>query len=244
MDARTPATHIPGYSRARLKRMIAAGNVAALGVGLWIILFPNRLYALALSFCVLLPLWALALDMRTKGVLGFEVRGSRRYPLSLATIVVLPALVLAVRAGIDLNFENYTPLIAGALLCAGAIFAVLWRFNPQLRGDFSQCVTIAMFVLAYSYGVLAFADVKLDASSGHDTQTIIHHKRVHVSGGPKGSSVWYQVQVDPEASPAGENWIHVQPDLWASFHRDDIVCVHIGKGLLTISWYAVTHCAE
>jgi hypothetical protein len=33
MDARTPATHIPGYSRARLKRMIAAGNVAALGVG-------------------------------------------------------------------------------------------------------------------------------------------------------------------------------------------------------------------
>jgi hypothetical protein len=244
MDARTPTTHIPGYSRARLKRLIAAGNVVALGVGLWIILFPNRLYALALSFCVLLPLLALALDMRTKGAVDFEARGSRRYPLSLATIVVLPALVLAVRAGIDLNFENCAPLIAGALLCAGAIFAVLWRVNPQLRGDSSQCVTIAMFALAYSYGVLAFADVVLDPSLGHDTQTVIDHKRINVSGGPKGSSVWYQVKVDPEASPAGADWIHVQPDLWDSFQRGDTVCVHFGTGLLAIPWYGVRHCVD
>src|SRR5260370_12468940 len=79
MDARPPATNIPGYSRAGLKRMIAAGNVAALGVGVWIIFFPTHLYALALSFCVLLPLWALALDMRTQGALGFEERRGRRY---------------------------------------------------------------------------------------------------------------------------------------------------------------------
>ena len=167
MDARTPATHIPGNSRARLKRMIAAGNVAALGDGFWIIFFPTHLYALALSFCILLPLWALALDMRTKGALGFEERRCRRYPLSLATIVVLPAVALAVRAGIDLNFENCAPLIAGAVLFGGVIFAVLWRFDPQLRCDFNQCVTIAIFALAYSYGALAFADVKCDAPSGH-----------------------------------------------------------------------------
>jgi hypothetical protein len=151
--------------------MIAAGNVAALGVGFWIIFFPTPLYALALSFCVLLPLWALALDMRTKGALGFEERRGRRYPLSFATIVVLAAVALAVRAGIDLNFENCAPLIAGAVLFGGVIFAVLWRVDPQLRCDFNQCVTIAIFALAYSHGALTFADVKLDASSGHDTQT-------------------------------------------------------------------------
>lgn len=243
MDAHAPATRIPGYSRARLRRIIAVGNAAAVVVGLWIIFFPSHLYSLALSFCVLLPLWALALDMRTQGALGFEERRGRRYPLSLATIVVLPALALAIRAGIDLNFENYAPLIAEAVLFAVAIFAVLWRVNPQLRHDFNQCATIAIFALAYSYGALAFVDVKLDASSGHDTQTVIHHKRIHVTGGPKGSSVWYQIQVDPEASPAGADWMHVQPDLWDAFQRNDIVCVHIGKGLLAISWYAVSRCA-
>ena len=244
MDARTPATHIPGHSRARLKRMIAAGNVAALGVGFWIILFPTHLYALALSFCVLLPLWALALDMRARGALGFEARRRGRYPLSLATILMLPALVLAVRAGIDLNFESYPPLIAAAVLTALAMFAVFWRFDPQVRGDVNQCTTIAIFAVVYSYGVLAFADVVLDPSLGHDTQTVIDHKRIHVSGGPKGSSVWYQVKVDPEASPVGASWIHVQPDLWDSFQRGGTVCVHSGTGLLAIPWYAVRHCGD
>src|SRR6516165_9136854 len=82
MDARTPATHIPGYSRARLKRMIAAGNVAALGVGFWIILFPTHLYALALSFCVLLPLWALGSRPRHACERRARVRSAAPRPLS------------------------------------------------------------------------------------------------------------------------------------------------------------------
>jgi hypothetical protein len=203
MDARTPATQIPGYSRARVKRMIAAGNVAALAVGFWTILFPTELYTVGLLLCALLPLLALALEMRTRGALGFESRRGRRYPLSLATILVLPALALAVRAGIDLNFASYPPLFAAAALTASAMFALFWRFDPQFRGDLNQVATISIFVLAYCYGAVAFADVILDASSGHDTQTVIHAKRIHVSGGVKGSSVWYQVKVDADASPAG-----------------------------------------
>jgi hypothetical protein len=244
MDAHTPATHIPGYSRARLKRMIATGNVAAFAIGLWTIFFPTQLYTLGLSLCVLLPLWGLALEMRTRGALGFESRRGGSYPLSLATIVLAPALALAMRMGIDLNFASYPPLIAAAVLTALAVFALFWRFDPQLRGDLNQVATIAIFALAYCYGALAFADVMLDASSGHDTQTVIQDKRVHVSGGPKGSSIWYQVKVDPDASPAGANWIHVQPDLWGSFHRGDTVCVHVGTGLFAVPWYAVGHCAK
>jgi hypothetical protein len=244
MGAHAPATHIPGYSRAWLTRIVAAGNIAACIIGLWTIFFPTRLYALGLSLCVLLPLWALALDMRTKGALGFEERRGRRYPLSLATILVLPAAALAARAGTDLNFESYAPLIAASVLTALAICVLFWRFDPQLRGDRSQCATIAIFALAYSYGVLAFTDVRLDLSSGHDTQTVIHRKRIHVSGGPRGSSVWYQVQVDPDASPASANWINIRPDLWDSLQRGDTVCVHVGTGILGVPWYAVGHCAD
>jgi hypothetical protein len=90
MDARTPATRIPGYSRAKLKRIIVAGNVAAMAITLWTILLPTHFYAVGLSLCVLLPLCALALDLRTQGALGFESRRGRRDPLSVATIVVLP----------------------------------------------------------------------------------------------------------------------------------------------------------
>ena len=182
--------------------------------------------------------------MRTRGALGFESRRGRRYPLSLATVLLAPAIALVMRAGTDLNFESYAPLIVAAMLTALAVFTLFWRFDPQLRGDFNQGVTIAIFAVAYCYGALTFADVMLDASSGHDTQSVIDHKRIHVSGGPKGSSVRYQVKVDPDASPAGANWINVRPDLWESFHQCDAVCVHVGKGLFAIGWYAVGHYAE
>lgn len=244
MDARTPATHIPGYSRARLRRMIAAGNVTALAIGFWTIFFPTRLYIVGVLLCLLLPLLALALEIRTRGALGFEERRGRRSPLSLATILLVPAAALATRAGIDLNFDSYSLLIAVAVLTASAAFALFWRFDPQLRGNFNQAATIAFFALAYCYGALSLADVVLDPSLGHDTQTLIDHKRIHVSGGVHGSSVWYQVKVDPDASPAGTNWINARPDLWESFHQGDTVCVHAGAGLLGISWYAVGRCAE
>jgi len=244
MDARTPTTHIPGYSKARLKRIIAAGNVAAMAIALWTIFLPSWLYAPVLSLAVLLPLFALALDIRTRGALGFEARRSRRYPLSLATIVVSPALALAVRAGLDLNFASYPPLIAAAVLTAIATFVLFWRFDPQLRGDRNQSATIAIFALAYCFGVLAFADVVLDPSSGHETQTVIRDKRIHVSGGVKGSSVRHQLKVDPDASPAGADWINARPDLWDSFHRGETACVQVGPGLLAIRWFAVVHCAD
>jgi hypothetical protein len=244
MDAHTPTGHIPGYSKARLKRIIAAGNVAAMAIALWTIFLPTWLYAPVLSLAVLLPVCALAFDIRTRGALGFEARRSRRYPLSLATIVVSPALALAVRAGLDLNFASYPPLITAAVLTAIATFVLFWRFDPQLRGDRNQGATIAIFALAYCFGVLAFADVVLDASSGHETQTVVRDKRIHVSGGVKGSSVRHQLKVDPDASPAGADWINARPDLWASYHRGDSVCVHVGPGLLAIRWYAVVRCAD
>jgi hypothetical protein len=225
-------------------RVIAAGNVAAIGIGLWTVFFPTQLYTLGLSLCVLLPLWALALDVRARGALGFEGRRGRRYnPLSLVTILLLPALALTMRATTDLNFESYPPLIAVGLLTALAVFTLFWRFDPQLRGDLNQGVTIAMFAVAYCYGAIAFADVVLDASSGRDVQTEIQQKRIHVSGGSKGSSVWHQVKVDRNASPAGADWINVQPDLWDSFRRGDRVCVHLGSGLFGIHWYAIGRCA-
>src|SRR5689334_3627435 len=133
MDAHTPPTHIPGYSKAGLKRIIAAGNVAAMAIALWTIFLPTWLYALVLSLCVLLPLCALALDIRTRGALGFEARRSRRYPLSLAVIVVSPALALAMPAILDLNFASYPPLIAAAVLTAIATFVLFRHFDPELR---------------------------------------------------------------------------------------------------------------
>jgi hypothetical protein len=87
---------IAGLSRARLKRMIAAGNVPAFTIGLWAFFFPTLRYTLGFSLWVLPPLCALALE-RTRGMLGFEARrGASRSTLA-PTIVLAPALALCLR---------------------------------------------------------------------------------------------------------------------------------------------------
>lgn len=229
-------------SKARLKRLVAIGNGLALALGLWTIFFAAYAYALSLALCFALPIVALAIDIRAQGALDFEQRRSRRSPLSLATILIMPALALALRAGLDLNFNSYLALMGETAIAMAAIIVLFLRLVPTLKGDVNQLTNVGIFALAYSFGVLAFADVTLDPSTGHDAQTILRAKRIHASGGPKGSSVWYRLKVDADASPAGAGWIHVRPDLWRDFARGDTVCVHTGPGLLGAAWYTVRPC--
>ena len=242
MSATTLPTAKPRITKARLKRLIAIGNGLAFALVLWMIFFASFAYVPVLALCFALPLAGLALDIEARGILGFEERRGRRYPLSLASVLVMPSLVLALRAGLDLNFASYTVLMGETAIATVAIVALFLQRVPGLKGDVNQLATIGIFALTYSFGVLAFADVVLDPSAGHETQTIVRAKRIHVSGGVKGSSVWHQLKVDADASPAGNDWIRVRPDLWESFARGDTVCVHTGAGLLGAPWFTVHPC--
>src|SRR5262249_17993997 len=57
--------------------------------GDWVMdnLVADAFLYVGLSLCFLLPLCALALDLRTRGTLGFEARRGRRYRLSLDAAV-------------------------------------------------------------------------------------------------------------------------------------------------------------
>ena len=103
--------------------------------------------------------------------------------------------------------------------------------------------TIAIWAMVYSYGALAFTNTVLDPSAGSDSVTLIRDRRIHVSGGVKGSSVWHEVSLDASATPGAEPWIHVRPDLYDAFTRGETACVHTGAGLLAVSWFEVRPCS-
>src|SRR5690349_24902311 len=122
MDARTPRP----VSKARLKRIIAAGNVAAFAIGFWMLLFATHFYVPGLALCFAIPVAALALDLFAGGTLDFEARRSRRSPLSLATVLMMPSIAFAARALTDLNFVGYTLIVGEMLLASAAVFALFW----------------------------------------------------------------------------------------------------------------------
>lgn len=239
MNAHAPMAR---FSKARLKRLIVIGNVLAFAVGLWTLLFATMFYWLSLALCFLIPLAAIALEYGSQGTLDFEAHRGRRSPLSLATLLIVPAIGLGGRAINDLNFTSYALLIAETACAAIGIVVLFLRLEPDLKRDVNQLGTIVLFVLAYSYGVVAFADVLLDPASGRDVETVIRDKHVHVSGNVKGSSVWRKIAVDPAAVPGGGPWIEVRPDLFASFARGEQACVHQSPGLLGTPWYDLRRC--
>ena len=231
----------PAISKASLKRVIGAGNIAAFALGMWTLLFATHFYVLSVALCAVLPLLAIALDVKAKGALDYETRRGR-HPLSMAAILLVPAIGLAGRAIIDLNIVDQTLLIAEAVFAALAVFALFYRFDARLRSDWRQALTIAIWALVYSYGVLAFADTVFDLSAGSDYLATIRDRRIHVSGGVKGSSVWREISVTAPTAPGEEPWIHVRPDLYDAFVRGDTVCVHRGAGLLAVSWLDLRAC--
>jgi len=232
---------IPHLSLARLKRILSAGNAAALALGAWTLFWPIPYFPL-LAICFTLPLFVLALDMWARGALMWEQSGARVHGLSLVTILMMPALALCARALSDLNIMDWPMMITWSLLGALSIAAGFVRLDERVRRDWRQLISVVFFSLAYGYGTLAMANVVLDSSTARTNRTVIRDMRIHVSGGVKGSSIWHEVAVDPDTSPKGKGWIHVRPDVYAHLRKGERACIHLGRGLLGVRWFDVRPC--
>ena len=241
MAQKTLGAARPAMSKASLKRVIGAGNVAAFAIALWTMLFATHVYVLSVALCAAFPLFAIALDVKAKGALDYETKRGR-HPLSMAALLLVPALGLAGRAIIDLNIVDQKLLVAETVVAALGIVALFYRFDPRLKADWRPALTIAIWAMVYSYGALAFADAVFDPSAGSESVTVIRDRRIHVSGGTKGSSAWHEVSVDPGTAPSDEPWIHVRPDLYYTFARGETACVHRGAGLFAVRWFDVRAC--
>lgn len=227
-------------SRARLRRLISAGNRLAMVIAVWALFWPRPYFPLV-GLCVAVPLLAIAAEVRFRGRVDWEQSSRRATPFSLAAIATFPALALFVRAGTDLNIVDWRMLIAWSMLGAIAILGGICSMDPRVRGQ-KQLIPVILFGCVFSYGTLAMANVTLDPSPATVIPTVIQDMRVRVSGGVKSSSIWHEVRVDPLASLQGRQWIHVRPDVYAQFRRGDHACVDIGRGVLGVRWFDVRPC--
>ena len=233
---------IPGMSRARLKRVLSAGNRLTLVIAVWALFWP-RPYFLLIALCFVLPLVALAGDARFRGSLDWQESRKKATPFSIATIATIPALALCVRALTDLNILDWRIMIAWSVLGGICIAGGICTMDARVRGSLNQLAQVGLFGMAYSCGALAMSNVVFDPHLASETRTQIVDMRVHVSGGAKGSSIWHEVKVHPSASPEGAAWIHVRQDLYGQLHKRETVCVRSGRGLLAVRWFDVRYCS-
>jgi hypothetical protein len=206
-------------------------------VSVWGWFYP-RPYPLVILLLSALPLIAVFLGLRAKGVYQFEGRQNDAHP-SLALPVILPGAVLTFRAVSDYSFLQWKPFLSPILLISFALTFLLSTADPAIQQR--RWPILAMFVLAlmYACGITAHADVLLDRSTPRVFHTEVLSK--HVS---EGRSTTWELHLGPWGPQAQPSDVTVRSSFYSSVQPGQTVCVNLFPGALKIAWFEVARCTN
>lgn len=225
----------------RTERLAAAANYAKYltwltwAAAAWAWFYPQP-YSAEILVLVALPLAAIFLGTRTKGVFQFDGRRNDARP-SLAVPVMTPGFILALRALTDLSFLNWKQLLAPLLFVTVAITAAVAFADPVITRKRWPLLTVFFIALFYGGGVSALADALLDRSAPQVYRTQILRKRIATGR----HTTWY-LYLAPWGPQEQPSQVGVSRVFYSSVQPGRTVCVHFHSGALKIPWYVVTPC--
>jgi hypothetical protein len=202
---------------------------------LWGWFFP-RPYNLAILILVALPLIAIVLQIRSRGIYQMEGRRNDARP-SLAVVFLLPGLILDLRVIQDLHLLRWAPLFYLAFLVALGFCWLLFQSDADMRGRPWSLLLILLFGSAFCGGALCEANALLDHSAPQNFSAAVTGK--HISS---GKSTTYYLNLDPWGPQAGQSEVSVPANLYHSVAPGDNVCISLYSGALRAPWYAIDQC--
>ena len=225
-------------SRARQKRVASACTSVTMVVAVWAMFWPSP-YGLVVGACFALPLVAIALDVWTGGAFNWRERRGGAPPLSLASMLVLPSLVLAMRAGQDFNFPHWRAMLVWSIIGGLSVLCGFVWLDAGLRTNKGQLVSIVLFSFLFCFGALAMGDVMLDTSPVQIFRTIVRAKEFHWHlRGPNT----YNLKVDAWGPLQVQGRVTVPHNVFVRVSVGDPVCIHSQNGSLGFPWYVVQSC--
>ena len=225
-------------SHARQKRVASVCTMVSMAVTVWTLFWPNP-YALAVGACFALPLVAVALDVWTGGAFNWQQQRMTTPRLSLASMLVLPSLALALRAGQDFNFSRWPAMLTWTIICGLSVLCGFVWLDAGLRTNKGQLVTIVFFSFLFCFGALAMGDVMLDTSPVQIFRTTVRAKefRWHL----RGPST-FNLKVDAWGLLQVPEQVTVPHDVYIRVAIGGPVCIFSHNGSFAIPWYVVQPC--
>lgn len=210
-------------------------NVISWALLVWGFFFP-RPYALVIGALTLLPLIAVVLLIRSRGIYQIEGRRNDARP-SLAVPFIFPGMVLVLRTSLDLHLLQWVPLLVADAICTVVFALIVARFDVGLRKR-PWSILILLFLGAfYFYGAIAQWNSLLERSSPQTYEVTVIGK--HIVG---GKTTTYHLRLDAWGPLTDPDDVTVTARLYDYTAIGNTVCVHLYPGALRIPWYRVTAC--
>ncbi len=222
--------------RLQWARWIARGlDIAALAAVAWAFLWPQP-YALLIATLAALPALAMLLVVMSRGLFRIGI-GPAEAHANLGTVCALPAFTIMVRVLFDLNFVDWIPLIAAAVVGAVVFSAVIAVADRGLRGQPWMLVGLALVAGAYALGAIGEADALLDGSAASVFQTRILEKHATY-----GKTTTYHLRLAPWGPVTEPGDVAVSHALYDRLEPGNPACLVLRGGALRMPWFVVLAC--
>lgn len=201
----------------------------------WGFFFP-RPYGLMVMFLAALPVIAVVLLVRSRGIYQIEGRRNDRRP-SLAVPFIFPGMVLVLRTTIDVHLLQWTSILIAAAICTILLTIIVSSCDPGLRKRPWTALIIVFLGAFYFYGAIAEFNSLLDRSAPRTYVVAVIGK--HIVG---GKSTTYHLRLEAWGPRHDPDDVTVPSPLYYYAAVGNTVCVRLYPGALHIPWYSVDAC--
>jgi membrane protein YdbS with pleckstrin-like domain len=214
-------------------------NLLPVALLFWGFIYP-RPYALVIACAALLPWLAVVLVWSKPGVFRFDGKNGDVRP-NLAQLLIMPPMLLAARAVIDITLVDLGPLflwgaMLGLPLCAAILAAPKTAAAPGTK-LWALPLVVLPFMLIYGASLLALTDTMWDDAKPQVIQTTITGKDIH-----HGKSTTYYLELAPWSQTIDKDRIAVSRSYFDVVDRGDPVCVRLHPGKFGLRWMQVGGC--
>jgi hypothetical protein len=206
-----------------------AGATAAWG---W---FYPQPYALVIWILVAIPIFAMVLAVKGRGI--YDLEGKRNQPRpSLAIPLIAPGCVLGLRALLDVHVLDWKPLLFAAVTVSLGLAVFLARTDPENQARMTAAVFVMWFMLVvYSYGTLMELNSIADRSEPTVIEASVVGKRIS-----SGRSTTYYLVLGPWGPRATAEDVTVSRSVYYAVRKGNTVIVRLYGGFFHVAWYSVT----
>ncbi|WP_130620839.1 PH domain-containing protein [Dyella amyloliquefaciens] len=216
-------------------------NLLPMALLAWGFVYP-RPYAAMIACAALMPWLAIGLSWAKPNL--FQLDGKQRdVRPNLATLLIMPPLVLAMRALFDVHVIDIKQLLLwgsllGMPLCLAVVMAPKAASSTTPK-PWALPLVMLPFMAAYGVGLLALVDTMWDDAPVQVFQTSITGK--HVS---HGRSTTYEVYLAPWGDTIDDDSVMVSRAYFDAVNQGDMVCVRLHPGRFGLRWMQLGSCRQ
>ncbi|OOG62449.1 hypothetical protein B0E46_12440 [Rhodanobacter sp. B04] len=223
----------------KAKQAVKVLNLLPMGLLFWSFVYP-RPYAAIIACAAVLPWVAVVLTWAKPGLFQLDGKKGDVRP-NLAMLLIMPPLVLAMRALLDVTLIDFRQLflwgfVLGMPLCV-AVFAAPKASSKATTKPWALPLLMLPFMMAYGCGLLALTDAMWDSAKPEVFRTAVTGKDIS-----HGKTTTYYLHLAPWSKTIDEDRISVPHAYYEAVDKADVVCVRLHPGKFGLRWMQVGPC--